>query len=168
MTTCVCSTRSHIQVDICIGHCIYRAAEQLLCAYLPWGSCRVLDVALRSYHIYQDVKGLNYLLLLTSSSPGTKWSSFRRRCFQMHFREWEICILIKMSLKFVPKGPIENIPALVQIMAWRRIGDKLLLEPMLNRSADIYAALGGDEYSVERTDGVVEKQNDLMYYTLKG
>ena len=27
-----------------------------------------------------------------------------------------------MSLKFVPKGPINNIPALVQIMAWRRPG----------------------------------------------
>ena len=37
----------------------------------------------------------------------------------------------KNSLKFVPKGPINNIPALVQIMAWRRPGDKPLSEPML-------------------------------------
>ena len=29
-------------------------------------------------------------------------------------------ISIKFSLKFVPKGPINNIPALVQLMAWRR------------------------------------------------
>ena len=29
-------------------------------------------------------------------------------------------ISIKISLKFVPKGPIDNIPALVQIMAWHR------------------------------------------------
>ena len=28
-------------------------------------------------------------------------------------------ISIKISLKFVPKGPINNIPALVQVMAWR-------------------------------------------------
>ena len=40
---------------------------------------------------------------------------------------------IKFSLKFVPKGPIENIPALVQIMAWRRLGDKPLSEPMIVR-----------------------------------
>ena len=33
-------------------------------------------------------------------------------------------ISIKISLKFVPKGPINNIPALVQIMAWRQPGDK--------------------------------------------
>ena len=33
-------------------------------------------------------------------------------------------ISIKISLNFVPKGPINDIPALVQIMAWRRWGDK--------------------------------------------
>ena len=31
--------------------------------------------------------------------------------------------------EFVPKGPIDNIPALVQIMAWRPPGDKPLSEP---------------------------------------
>ena len=40
----------------------------------------------------------------------------------------------KISLKFVPEGPINNIPALVQIMAWRRPGDKPLSEPMMVRS----------------------------------
>ena len=40
-------------------------------------------------------------------------------------------ILIKISLKFVPNGPINNIPALVQIMAWRWPGDKPLSEPMM-------------------------------------
>ena len=43
----------------------------------------------------------------------------------------KFCIFIKISLKFVPKGPIDNSPALVQIMAWRRPGDKPLFEPML-------------------------------------
>ena len=40
-------------------------------------------------------------------------------------------ILIKILLKFVPSGPINNIPALVQIIAWRRPGDKPLSEPMM-------------------------------------
>ena len=31
-------------------------------------------------------------------------------------------IWIKIPLKFVPKGPINTIPALVQVMAWRRPG----------------------------------------------
>ena len=40
-------------------------------------------------------------------------------------------ISLKISLKFVPKVRINNIPAMVQIMAWRRPGDKPLSEPML-------------------------------------
>ena len=39
-----------------------------------------------------------------------------------------IWISIKMSLKFVPESLINNNPVLVQIMAWRRIGDKPLSE----------------------------------------
>ena len=42
-----------------------------------------------------------------------------------------IWILIITSLKFVPSCQINNIPALVQIMAWRRPGDKPLFEPMM-------------------------------------
>ena len=42
-----------------------------------------------------------------------------------------IRILIKISLKFVPKGPIKNIPAFVQVMAKRRPGDKPLSEPTM-------------------------------------
>ena len=36
-----------------------------------------------------------------------------------------------MPLKFVPMGTINNIPALVQIMAWRRSGDKPLPEQIM-------------------------------------
>ena len=43
----------------------------------------------------------------------------------------QFCILIKLSLRFVPKGPINNIPSLVQIMAWRHLGDKSLSELMM-------------------------------------
>ena len=39
--------------------------------------------------------------------------------------------MIKIWLKFVSKGLINNIPALVQIMAWRRLGAKPLSEPMM-------------------------------------
>ena len=42
-------------------------------------------------------------------------------------------IAIKLSLKFATKDPINNIPALVQIMTWRRPGDKSLSEPMMVR-----------------------------------
>ena len=42
-----------------------------------------------------------------------------------------LLISIKISLKFVPKGPINDNPSLVQIMAWCRSGDKPLSEPMM-------------------------------------
>ena len=47
-------------------------------------------------------------------------------------------ILIKISLNFVPKGEINDIPALLQIMVWRWPGDKPLSEPMLTRFTDAY------------------------------
>ena len=47
------------------------------------------------------------------------------------FMNENVRISTKISLKFVPKGLINNIQALVQIMAWRRPGDKPLSEPML-------------------------------------
>ena len=44
--------------------------------------------------------------------------------FRCIFFKENTCISINISLKFVPKGHINNIPALVQIMAWRHPGDK--------------------------------------------
>ena len=49
------------------------------------------------------------------------------------FLNKNVRISSKMSLKFVPKGPIDNIPALVHIIACRRPGDKALSEPMMVR-----------------------------------
>ena len=43
----------------------------------------------------------------------------------------DVRISINISLKYVPRGLINNIPALIQIMAWRRPGDKPLSEPMV-------------------------------------
>ena len=51
--------------------------------------------------------------------------------FKCIFLKDNVLIWIKISLSYVPKGPIINIPTLVQIMAWRRPGDKPLSEPMM-------------------------------------
>ena len=50
--------------------------------------------------------------------------------FKCIFFNENIWISIKTLLEFVPEGPINNIPSLVQIMARRRPGDKPLSEPM--------------------------------------
>ena len=49
-----------------------------------------------------------------------------------------LLIQIEISLKFVFEGVINNIPALVYIMAWRLTGDKPLSEPMMTYSIDAY------------------------------
>ena len=49
-----------------------------------------------------------------------KMAKFPDDIFKCIFLNENVWISIKISLKFVPKGPINNIPALVQIMAWRR------------------------------------------------
>ena len=51
--------------------------------------------------------------------------------FKCIFLNGNVWIPIKIPLKFVPKGPINNTPALFQIMAWRQPGDKPLSETMM-------------------------------------
>ena len=62
-----------------------------------------------------------------------RWNEqhFADDIFKRIFFNENVWISIKISPKFVPKGPINNIPALVQIMAWRPPGDKPLSEPMM-------------------------------------
>ena len=53
--------------------------------------------------------------------------------FRRIFLNETVRISIEISLKLFPKDEMNNIPALAQIMAWRRPGDKPLSEPMTLR-----------------------------------
>ena len=68
--------------------------------------------------------------IVNTLRPWQNGRHFPDNIFKCIFLNENIWVTIKISLKFVPKGPINNIPALVQIMAWRRPGDKPLSEPM--------------------------------------
>ena len=63
--------------------------------------------------------------------PRQNGRHFADDIFKCIFLNEDARISLKISLKFVPKVRINNIPALVQIMAWRRPGDKSLTEPMI-------------------------------------
>ena len=63
--------------------------------------------------------------------PRQDGRNFSDDIFKCIFLNENTSISIDISLKFVPRGRINNIPALVQIMAWRRSGDKPLSEPMM-------------------------------------
>ena len=53
-------------------------------------------------------------------------------------------ILIHISLKFVPRSPVDSKSALVQVMAWCRIGNKPLPESMMIRFTDTYMCHQGE------------------------
>ena len=56
---------------------------------------------------------------------------FADSIFKCIFLNQNFLIPTEMSLNLVPKGPINNIPALFQIMAWQWPGHKHLSEPMM-------------------------------------
>ena len=68
---------------------------------------------------------LNTLMLIQNGCH------FADNVFKCIFLNENIQISIRISLKFDPKGPLNNIPALVQIMAWCRPGNKPLSETMM-------------------------------------
>ena len=76
-------------------------------------------------HMSSDCQ-LNYLnfylaryscrsLILETKTNVRRFADDVFKCIFLNENGW---ILIKISLKCVPKGPINNIPAFVQIMAW--------------------------------------------------
>ena len=77
---------------------------------------------------------------LTKMRP--EWSDF-------HFTDDTfICIFLKQIFfyfdsklisMFVPKGPVHNESALVQVMAWHQTGKKPLHEPLMTKFTDAYA-----------------------------
>ena len=68
-----------------------------------------------------------------------KWLPFRRRHFHTHLLQLKG---LNFDYLFVPNGPINDIPALVQIMAWLWPGDKPYLSQCWLVHWRIYASLG--------------------------
>ena len=71
------------------------------------------------------------MIWLNTLRPRQNGRHFAEDILKCNFLNENVWIPIKISLKFVPKGSINYIPALVQIMTWRRTGDKPLSEPMM-------------------------------------
>ena len=65
---------------------------------------------------------------LTPRQIGQHFTDGIFNCIILNENIW---ISITISMNFVPKAQINNIPALVHIMTWRRPGDKLLSEPLI-------------------------------------
>ena len=73
------------------------------------------------------------VFLFNTWRPRQNGRHFADDIFKCIFVDENVWIPIKISMKFVPKGPINKISALVQIMAWYCPGDKPLSETMMVR-----------------------------------
>ena len=73
-----------------------------------------------------------------SSPPGQNGLHFADDLFKYNILNEKLRILVLILLKFVPQRPIDNKSALVQVMAWRRIGDEPFCKTMLTRFSDAY------------------------------
>ena len=106
-----------------------------------WPFRMTLSVKHRVIRIYDSQRKFK------SSPPGQNGPHFPDDIFKCIFMNEKFRILIQISLKFVPKGAINNIVALVQIMALALIWQQAIIwinaQPIHWR---IYAALGGDEF----------------------
>ena len=79
----------------------------------------------------QQIASCSFLSCISTLRPRQHGRHFPDDIFKWIFRNENVWILLKISLKFAPKGWINNIPALVQLMACHRPGDKPISEPMM-------------------------------------
>ena len=103
----------------------YGLLEPLL--YFKINSCSVW------LHILQYVAAATVTIMLSINTFGLRLNgqNLPDDIFKCIFLNENVWISIMIPLKFVPKGLINNIPVLVQMMAWRRPGDKPLSEPVV-------------------------------------
>ena len=110
--------------------CLVRFGVWLLTIVVWWPLVRT-DM----YCIVPQIPGDEFGKILSRGikrlRPRQNGRHFADDTFKRIFTNENVRILIEISLKFVPKGPINNFPALVHIMAWRCPGDKPLSERMM-------------------------------------
>ena len=95
----------------------------------------IFQLKVNGFHICQPSKcwelSRDSVGLLNTLRPRQDGRHFPDDIFKCIFLNGNTRMSLKKSLNFVPKVRINNIPALDQIMAWRRPGDKPLSEPMM-------------------------------------
>ena len=88
---------------------------------------QLAEMQIRQGHAHGSVNVITF----NTSSLRQNGCHFWDGICKCNFLNEDVWVSNEISLKFVPKGPIIIIPAWVQIMAWRRPGDKSLSEPIM-------------------------------------
>ena len=116
-----------VLVCFCSLTCLHKSVASILTKYLLYKYASI--VLLFVFANCRDAIQLQ----LNTLRPRQNGRHFADDIFKWIFLNENLWIPIKIVLKYVPQGPMNNIPALVQIMAWRRPGDKPLSGPMMVR-----------------------------------
>ena len=74
---------------------------------------------------------ITFSFVFNTLRPRQNGRRFADDTFKRIYLNENVRISIKISMKFVPMSPINNNSSLVQIMAWRRSGDKPVSKPMM-------------------------------------
>ena len=90
-----------------------------------------LESSTNGNFVFRRILILSWPQRVNTLRPRQIGCHFADDVFKRIFINENVRISVKISLNFVPKDSINNIPALVQIMTWRRPGDKPLSEPMM-------------------------------------
>ena len=112
------------------------------CDFVMWRASSWIWYIQRSMHLIRPLLSRSgtgrfthdrqgYVIGINTLRPIQNGRQFANDIFKRIFLNENIKISMKISLRFIPKCPIDNSPALVQIMAWRLPGDKPLSEPMM-------------------------------------
>ena len=103
----------------------------------PSNTARFIQVA--RYALYwRHINVMAYQITFNTLRPRLNGRHFPDDIFKCIFLNENVWISLQISLKFDPEVQINNIPALVEIMAWRRPGDKPLSEAMVVSFTDAY------------------------------
>ena len=95
--------------------------------------CPGIDMLLKAIMLQRyPITGWHFVWVVNILRPKRNGQRFADDIFKRIFFNENVWISIKISLTFVPKSPIYNIPVLFQIMAWRRPGDKPLSEALMD------------------------------------
>ena len=85
---------------------------------------------LLEYHAFQ-IQTCSGIARINTLRPRQNGRHFPDDIFKRIFLNDKVKILLRISIKFVHRVQIDNIPALIQIMGWHLAGDKPLSEPMM-------------------------------------
>ena len=135
VTECMIGFRQNLKLSDNYWNCDFSLTPCLSQHVFP--ICSLILYHFTIDHGYPWYKGMTYNGFSVKFWSWNIWARDKRDAifvddiFKCNFLNENVWFPIKISPKCVPKCPINNIPALVQIMAWRRTGDKPLSEPMM-------------------------------------